>query len=226
MACTGSSNTSFGRLCHRRSLIGGSIAIRDGYLDERGGGTRRCCVTRNQCWLEDALRVMAKPHHHVVAGHSRRPCWFVPLKRHWCWKVSRVLRARGQQAWAEVCGFGSTSDADHLAQPSGSKSRAMRQAAAVRFATRADSVSQCAWHGCRHGDVIETQSIRAVFGDASGTAVSSTKVDAIPDRRQRHLEFFCSTSWPLKGRTPPLRHWKYLIRVATSISFRWSADIR
>lgn len=89
-------------------------------------------------------------------------------------------KRRGAPIFAEVIGFASTSDADHITQPSESGEGA---AAAMSLAIRdakisADQVDYINAHGTSTplGDVAETIAIKRVFGDwAKKLVVSSTK---------------------------------------------------
>jgi 3-oxoacyl-[acyl-carrier-protein] synthase II len=89
-------------------------------------------------------------------------------------------KRRGAPIFAEVIGFASTSDADHIAQPSESGEGA---AAAMSLAIQdakisPDQVDYINAHGTSTplGDVAETIAIKRVFGDwAKKVVVSSTK---------------------------------------------------
>ena len=89
-------------------------------------------------------------------------------------------KRRGAPIFAEVIGFASTSDADHIAQPSESGEGA---AAAMTLAIQdakisPDQVDYINAHGTSTplGDVAETIAIKRVFGDwAKKVVVSSTK---------------------------------------------------
>ncbi len=86
--------------------------------------------------------------------------------------------ARGAKIHGEICGFGMTSDAHHLTQPTvDGPARAMR--AALRDAGLApEEVGYVNAHGTGTpgNDPVETRAIRAVFGaHANQLAVSSTK---------------------------------------------------
>jgi 3-oxoacyl-[acyl-carrier-protein] synthase II len=89
-------------------------------------------------------------------------------------------KRRGAPIFAEVIGFASTSDADHIAQPSESGEGA---AAAMSLAIQdakisPDQVDYINAHGTSTplGDVAETIAIKRVFGDwAKMVVVSSTK---------------------------------------------------
>jgi nodulation protein E len=89
-----------------------------------------------------------------------------------------AARARGARIYAELAGFGMSSDAHHLTQPTSSgPARAMR--AALNDADlAAEQVGYVNAHGTgtRSNDPAETQAIRDVFGPhADRIAVSSTK---------------------------------------------------
>src|SRR6202030_4559087 len=87
-------------------------------------------------------------------------------------------RARGARIYAEICGFGMSSDAHHLTQPTvEGPSRAMRDA--LRLANMApEEVGYITAHRTRTpgNDPVESRAIREVFGaHADKLAVSSTK---------------------------------------------------
>ena len=89
-----------------------------------------------------------------------------------------AARARGARIYAEICGFGMSSDAHHLTQPTvDGPARAMR--AALRDAgLQPDQVGYINAHGTGTpgNDPTETRAIREVFGPhADKLAVSSTK---------------------------------------------------
>ena len=85
-------------------------------------------------------------------------------------------RRRGQPILGEVAGFGATSDAGHVTDPSAEgAARAMRIAMGTADPTSIDYINA---HGTatRANDVTETRAIREVFGARAGTIpVSSTK---------------------------------------------------
>ncbi len=82
-------------------------------------------------------------------------------------------RARGAKIYAELAGYGATSDGDDMVQPSGDgAARCMRQA----LETVKGRVDYLNAHGTSTpvGDVIELEAIKAVFGD-DVPIISSTK---------------------------------------------------
>ncbi len=89
-------------------------------------------------------------------------------------------RARNARIYAEVIGYGMTSDAYHITAPSvGGEGAASCMAAALKDADIApDRVDYINAHGTstKYGDEIETKAIKKVFGDhAYKLSVSSTK---------------------------------------------------
>jgi nodulation protein E len=87
-----------------------------------------------------------------------------------------AARARGATVWAEIAGFGMSSDAHHITQPSAlGAARAMR-AALADAGIAAEAVGYINAHGTgtQANDVAETEAIRSVFGSGK-LAVSSTK---------------------------------------------------
>jgi len=87
-------------------------------------------------------------------------------------------RQRGARIYAEIAGFGMSSDASHITQPSiDGPARAVRMALA-EGGVNPEEVDYINAHGTgtRVNDVTETQVIKEVFGDhARKVAISSTK---------------------------------------------------
>jgi nodulation protein E len=87
-------------------------------------------------------------------------------------------RRRGAKIYAELAGYGMSSDAGHITQPSvAGPARAIR-AALEEAGVNPEQVDYINAHGTgtRLNDVIETKVIKAVFGDhARRVAISSTK---------------------------------------------------
>lgn len=159
-------------------------AIRDGYLDAAVVVGCEAMLTPGALLAWNALRVMAKPH----ASDPARSCRPFSQDRSGfvlgegggaiVLESEARAKARGQRGLAELCGYGSSSDAAHLTAPSSAQQIfAMRQAL-DEAGLRPDDIQYLNAHGTATdaGDVIETQSIRGVFGAAAGRlAVSSTK---------------------------------------------------
>ena len=159
-------------------------AIRDGYLDAAVVLGTEAMLTPGALMAWNALRVMAKPN----AADPARSCRPFSKDRNGfvlgegaaaiVLESEARVRARSQRVLGELCGYGCSSDADHLTAPSSIEQvRAMRQALADAGMQPAQ-IQYLNAHGTATdaGDVVETQSIRTVFGAAADRlAVSSTK---------------------------------------------------
>ncbi|SCK20412.1 beta-ketoacyl synthase [Vogesella sp. LIG4] len=159
-------------------------AIRDGYLDAAVVVGCEAMLTPGAMLAWNALRVMAKPH----AANPARSCrpfsqdrsGFVLGEGGAAIVLESEARAdaRGQQALAELCGYGSSSDAAHLTAPSSAEQIHAMQQALDDAGLRPQDIQYLNAHGTATdaGDVTETESIRGVFGTAAEQlAVSSTK---------------------------------------------------
>jgi len=83
--------------------------------------------------------------------------------------------ARGARIYAEVTGYGATSDGHDMVAPSGEGGeRSMRQALATIGDRKVDYINA---HGTSTpaGDVTEVEAVRRVFGEGSTPPISSTK---------------------------------------------------
>ncbi|HKQ86528.1 MAG TPA: beta-ketoacyl-[acyl-carrier-protein] synthase family protein [Candidatus Acidoferrales bacterium] len=117
----------------------------------------------------DTCRPFSKDRRGMILGEGGAMMVLEPLE---------AAQARGAKIYAEICGFGMTSDAHHLTQPAmHGPSRAMR--AALREAGLApEEVGYINAHGTGTpgNDPVETAAIHDVFGaHAEKLGVSSTK---------------------------------------------------
>jgi 3-oxoacyl-[acyl-carrier-protein] synthase II len=95
-------------------------------------------------------------------------------------ETAKSARARGAYVYAEICGYGQTSDAYHVTAPDPTGHSAARaMLAALREAgLKPDEIDHVNAHGTStpFSDAAETKAIKAAFGPHSGNlAVSSTK---------------------------------------------------
>ena len=117
----------------------------------------------------DTCRPFSKDRRGMILGEGGAMMILEP------WEAAK---ARGARIYAEICGFGMTSDAHHLTQPTVTgPSRAMRDA--LRLAGMApEEVGYINAHGTGTpgNDPVESRAIREVFGaHADKLGVSSTK---------------------------------------------------
>ncbi len=117
----------------------------------------------------DTCRPFCRDRRGMILGEGGAMLVLEPLE---------AARARGAKIYAEIVGFGMSSDAHHITQPSvEGPARAMR--AALRDAQlRAEQIGYINAHGTGTpgNDATETRAIREVFGaHADRLAVSSTK---------------------------------------------------
>jgi nodulation protein E len=117
----------------------------------------------------DTCRPFSKDRRGMILGEGGAMMILEPFE---------AAKARGAKIYAELCGFGMTSDAHHLTQPTvDGPARAMR--AALREAgLAAEEVGYVNAHGTGTpgNDPVESRAIREVFGaQADKLGVSSTK---------------------------------------------------
>ena len=154
-------------------------AIRTGQADAVYAGGADAPITTGIVKAWEALRVLAVDNEHP--GEACRP-FSADRKGLVLAEGAAVLvlesfenaQKRGAEILAEVAGFGATSDAGHLTDPSADgAARAIRLALAD---AGLDSVDYINAHGTgtRANDPTESAAIRAVFGD-DAPPVSSTK---------------------------------------------------
>ncbi|WP_159875259.1 beta-ketoacyl-[acyl-carrier-protein] synthase family protein [Aquitalea denitrificans] len=160
-------------------------AIRDGYLDAAVVVGCEAMLTSGSMLAWNALRVMAKPQE-TAPARSCRPfsqdrSGFVLGEGGAAIVLESAARAeaRQQAALGELCGYGCSSDAAHLTAPSSAEQVYAMQQALDDAGLQPADIQYLNAHGTatETGDVVETESIRTVFGgrDESRLAISSTK---------------------------------------------------
>ena len=151
--------------------------VRDGEVElaVTGGSEAPFAIGHLKAWeamrviAPDTCRPFSKDRRGMILGEGGAMMILEPLE---------AARARGARIYAEICGFGMSSDAHHLTQPTvEGPSRAMRDA--LRLAGMApEEVGYINAHGTGTpgNDPVESRAIRQVFGPhADKLAVSSTK---------------------------------------------------
>jgi 3-oxoacyl-(acyl-carrier-protein) synthase len=168
-----------------------AMAIGEAFRNIRHGYTDAILVVGTEAMINpgcfiawNALRVMAKPDGVNVAASCR------PFDRDrtgfvlgegaaaFVLENAESAQQRGAKIYAELCGYGSSSDASHITLPSRDG-----QVSAMQMALReADMVPAAVEYLNAHGtatetgDVVETEAIKVVFGDHAGALpISSTK---------------------------------------------------
>ena len=158
--------------------------IRDGYTDVMLAGGSEAMLTHGAMKAWEALRTLALEDAHD-AGASCKPfakdrsglvlgegAAMLVLE-----DAERAVR-RGAHIYAEIAGYGSSSDASHITKPdAGGQTRAILSALSDA-AMQPQDIHYINAHGTATlaGDIEETRAIKQAFGDhASRLAVSSTK---------------------------------------------------
>ncbi|MEA2491378.1 MAG: nodulation protein [Acidobacteriota bacterium] len=187
-------------------------AIRAGQADAvyAGGADAPLSVGIIKAW--EALRVLAIDNDHPEAAcrpfsADRRGLVLAEGAAVLLIESLENAQQRGATILGEVLGFGATSDAGHITDPSSDgAARAMRQALRDGRLNPAD-VEYINAHGTgtRVNDATETAAIRAVFGgDADRLAVSSTKsLHGHAMGASGALEIACSLIALREGFLPP-----------------------
>jgi nodulation protein E len=166
-ACS-SSNHAIGQAFH---------LVRDGRAEMAvtGGSEAPFTIGLLKAWeamrviAPDTCRPFSKDRRGMILGEGGAMMILEPLER---------AKARGARIYAEICGFGMSSDAHHLTQPTvDGPARAMR--AALRDAElQPEQIGYINAHGTGTpgNDPVETSAIRHVFGpQANKLGISSTK---------------------------------------------------
>ncbi len=151
--------------------------VRDGEVEVAvtGGSEAPFAIGFLKAWeamrviAPDTCRPFSKDRRGMILGEGGAMLILEP------WEAAK---ARGARIYAEICGFGMTSDAHHLTQPTvAGPARAMRDA--LRLAAMApEEVGYINAHGTGTpgNDPVESRAIREVFGaHADKLGVSSTK---------------------------------------------------
>ncbi|HXW54988.1 MAG TPA: beta-ketoacyl-[acyl-carrier-protein] synthase family protein [Candidatus Cybelea sp.] len=151
--------------------------VRDGdaELAVTGGSEAMFSIGMLKAWeamrviSPDTCRPFSKDRRGMILGEGGAMMILEPLE---------AAQARGARIYGEICGFGMSSDAHHLTQPTvEGPARAMRDA--LRLAGLApEQIGYINAHGTGTpgNDPVETRAIRTVFGPhANKLAVSSTK---------------------------------------------------
>jgi len=117
----------------------------------------------------DTCRPFSKDRRGLILGEGGAMLVLEPLD---------AARARGTQIYGEIVGFGMSSDAFHITQPSPEGAARAIRAALADGALQAENIGYINAHGTatQANDATETAAIRKVFGaHADRLAVSSTK---------------------------------------------------
>lgn len=181
----GISNT-YSVACASSAVAAGEAmrAIQHGYLDAAIVVGTEAMLTQGSIVAWNALRVMARPDEADVSASCKpfalNRTGFVLGEGAAAVLIESEARAasRGRAPQVELAGYGCSSDAHHLTAPAIDGQVAAMQQALSSAGLRPDQIQYLNAHGTATdaGDVIETQSIEAVFGAAaSRLAVSSTK---------------------------------------------------
>ncbi len=115
----------------------------------------------------DTCRPFSRDRHGLILGEGAAMLVLEPLDR---------AVARGAHIWGEIVGFGMSSDAHHITQPSSAGAAKAIRAALTDAQIPAKEIGYINAHGTGtpSNDVTETEAIREIFG-AAPIPVSSTK---------------------------------------------------
>jgi nodulation protein E len=117
----------------------------------------------------DTCRPFSRDRKGLILGEGAAALMLEPLER---------ARARGAPVWGEIAGFGMSSDAHHLTQPSAEGAARAMRAALEDAGVAPEAIGYINAHGTgtQANDAAETAAIRAAFGaHAARLLVSSTK---------------------------------------------------
>jgi 3-oxoacyl-[acyl-carrier-protein] synthase II len=168
-----------------------AMAIGEAFRNVRHGYSDAIVVIGTEAMINpgsfiawNALRAMAKP----AAGNAAASCRPFDRARNGfvlgegagalVLENAHLARQRGARIYGEICGYGTSSDAAHITQPScHGQSRAMQMALDEAALTPAD-IGYLNAHGTatETGDIVESEAIRGIFdGHVETLPVSSTK---------------------------------------------------
>ncbi len=183
-------NLTYSTACASSGLSIGEAyrQIKHGYADIMVAGGAEALLTQGTITAWEALRTLAPADATDIAASCR------PFSKD---RLGLVLgegagivileemdaaKARGAKIYAELAGYGTSSDANHITKPHApGQARAMRTALADAHTTAGVAMADIGHinaHGTatQVGDVEETSAIKMVFGEAARRiAVSSTK---------------------------------------------------
>jgi nodulation protein E len=151
--------------------------VRDGVAEAAIAGGSEAPFSMGLLKAWEAMRVVSpdtcRPFSHdrrgLILGEGAAMLVLEPLDR---------ARARGAHIWGEIVGFGMSSDAHHITQPSAAGAAKAMRAAISDAGLSVDEPGYINAHGTGtpSNDPTETEAIRSVFGErARKIPVSSTK---------------------------------------------------
>lgn len=191
-------------------------ALRHGYIDTAIVIGTEAMLTPGSYVAWNALRVMAKKRDDAPEASCRpfdaQRTGFVLGEG----AAALVLEAEGvaptchRAPYAELCGYGSTTDGLHLTLPSAQGQARAMEIALADAGLPLDAIGYINAHGTATpaGDATETESIKATFGQHAGKlAISSTKaVHGHLIGAGGALEFALSVMALASGSLPPTAH--------------------
>lgn len=195
-------------------------ALRHGYIDTAIVIGTEAMLTPGSFVAWNALRVMAKKRDDAPEASCRpfdaERTGFVLGEGAAALVLEAETEAEGieptcsRKAYAELCGYGTTTDGLHITLPSAEGQTLAMQAALAESGLPADAIGYVNAHGTATaaGDATETESIKQTFGvHASKLAVSSTKaVHGHLIGAGGALEFALSIMALESGNIPPTAH--------------------
>lgn len=191
-------------------------ALRHGYIDTAIVIGTEAMLTPGSFVAWNALRVMAKRRDEAPQTSCRpfdaQRTGFVLGEG----AAALVLQAEGSEPtcrrtpYAELCGYGTTTDGIHITLPSVDGQYSAMKAALTESGMPADSIGYLNAHGTATiaGDITETNAIKSAFGaHAHKLAISSTKaVHGHLIGAGGALEFAISVMALASGNIPPTAH--------------------